>query len=84
MVITSSVIAITNPKEEPYTFTEKDWASAALEKVLKDKEDGVASPGGLLYGASKTAADRAVWKFREDRKVFQPNLDNNPKLTSMP
>lgn len=71
VVITSSVIATTNPKEEgsEYTFTEKDWASALLERALKDKDEGVKTPGGVLYGASKTAADRAVWKWREEHKV---------------
>jgi nucleoside-diphosphate-sugar epimerase len=69
VVITSSVVAVTNPKEGPYTFTEKDFASFALEKVLKDKEEGVRSPGGVLYAASKTAADRAVWRFRDEHKV---------------
>lgn len=63
------MVAVTNPKEGPYTFTEKDFASFALEKVLKDKEEGKTSPGGVLYAASKTAADRAVWKFRDEHKV---------------
>lgn len=69
VVMTSSVVAIVNPKEGPHTFTEKDFASFALEKSFKDKEEGVTSPGSQLYAASKTAADRAVWKFREDHKV---------------
>lgn len=69
VVITSSAVAVVNPHDGPYTFTEKDYASFALDKVLKDREQGVTSPGGVLYGASKTAADRAVWKFRDEHKV---------------
>ena len=69
VVITSSVVAVTNPKEGAYTFTEKDFASFALEKVLRDREEGVTTPGGVLYAASKTAAERAVWKFRDEFKV---------------
>jgi nucleoside-diphosphate-sugar epimerase len=41
----------------------------ALEKALKDKEAGEKTPSGMLYGASKTASDRAVWKFRDEHKV---------------
>lgn len=71
VVVTSSVAAITNPKEEgsEYTFSEKDWASVSLERAIKDKDDGVKTPGGILYSASKTAADQAVWTWREEHKV---------------
>lgn len=76
VVVTSSVVAVVNPKEGHYVFTEKDYAFVALEKAIKDKEEGATTPGGVLYAASKTAADRAVWKFRDDHKVPrlpQPN-----------
>jgi nucleoside-diphosphate-sugar epimerase len=69
VVITSSTIAVVNPAEGEYTFTEKDYATFALEKALKDKEAGEKTPSGILYGASKTASDRAVWKFRDEHKV---------------
>ena len=70
VVITSSVAAVTNPKDDPeYTFTEKDFASALLERATKDWKDGAQTPPGVLYTASKTAADRAVWRWREEHKV---------------
>jgi nucleoside-diphosphate-sugar epimerase len=69
VVITSSTIAVVNPVEGEYVFTESDFASFSLDKALKDRDEGVKTPGGILYGASKTASDRAVWKFREDHKV---------------
>ena len=69
VVITSSTIAVVNPVEGEYTFTEKDHATFALEKALKDKEAGEKTPPGVLYAASKTASDRAVWKFRDEHKV---------------
>jgi nucleoside-diphosphate-sugar epimerase len=75
VVITSSTIAVVNPVEGEYVFTEKDYATASLEKALKDKEAGEKTPGGILYGASKTASDRAVWKFRDEHKVSCPNFD---------
>ena len=70
VVVTSSTIAVTNPKDEPgYTFTESDFASAALDRAIKERGTGVRTPGGVLYGASKTAAERAVWKFRDEHKA---------------
>ena len=74
VVITSSTIAVVDPHEGEYVFTEKDYATFALEKALKEKEAGVQTPAGVLYGASKTSSDRAVWKFREDHKVRSPQL----------
>jgi nucleoside-diphosphate-sugar epimerase len=77
VVVTSSTIAVTNPKEEPeYTFTEKDFASAALEAAIKNKEAGEPTPAGLLYGASKTASEQALWKFRDTHKVSMLKLAN--------
>jgi nucleoside-diphosphate-sugar epimerase len=73
VVITSSTIAVVDPVKGEYVFTEKDYATFSLEKALKDKEAGVPTPAGVLYGASKTASDRAVWKFREAHKVNSPN-----------
>lgn len=74
VVVTSSTIAVVNPAEGEYVFTEKDYATFALEKALKDKEAGEKTPAGILYGASKTASDRAVWKFRDEHKVSIPLL----------
>jgi nucleoside-diphosphate-sugar epimerase len=70
VVVTASVVSITNPKEDPeYTFTELDWASSALDRAIKDKEEGSKTPSNILYAASKTAADRAVWKFQNVHRV---------------
>jgi nucleoside-diphosphate-sugar epimerase len=72
VIITSSATACTNPKEDPeYTFTEKDFASWALETAEKDLKEGRKTPGMVLYSASKTAADRAVWKWRDEHKVSE-------------
>jgi nucleoside-diphosphate-sugar epimerase len=73
IVITSSLIAVVDPVEGEYVVTEKDYATFSLEKALKDKEVGVSTPAGVLYGASKTASDRAVWKFRDAHEVNPPN-----------
>lgn len=70
MVVTSSVAAIIDPKDDPeYTYTEADWALGALAEAEADKKAGRKTPGGRLYGASKTAADQTMWKIRDTHKV---------------
>ncbi|KAF7872381.1 hypothetical protein EAF04_003302 [Stromatinia cepivora] len=68
VVITSSVIAVTNPRTDSHVFTESDFASAYLAQAQLDLNEGRQTPGGVLYGASKTAADQAVWKFLNEEK----------------
>lgn len=66
IVITSSVASIIdydNPDPE-YHYTEHDFASTALSQATSDLSSNTPSPAHLLYAASKTAADRAVWDFR--------------------
>lgn len=81
VVITSSTIAIIDPGKPPgSTFTESDFASAALEKVLSEKGEGVQFPPGLLYAASKTASERAIWSFRETHKPSFAISTINPSV----
>ena len=61
----SSIAAIGSTKEEAYTFTEADWNDQAEAAVAKL---GKAAPGGAIYAASKTAAERTLWKFRDEKK----------------
>ena len=71
VVVTSSVVAIIDPPPTPdHVYTEAEFASASLERAKKERDEGVQTPGSVLYGASKTAADRAVWEFRNTHKVF--------------
>jgi nucleoside-diphosphate-sugar epimerase len=64
-VLMSSVTAIMEPKTEDYTFTEADWNTAAEKAVA---EQGNATPGRVIYAASKVAAEKAMWKFRDEQK----------------
>lgn len=65
VVITSSVGAIVRDEPTPITFTEKDWNQQSLDLV---NELGEKAPNMVKYRASKTAAEKAAWKFVEDHK----------------
>lgn len=83
-VWTSSTAAISDPSKSPYDFTEADWNDWAVPKA---QEVGDAAPPGLLYTAAKTAAEKALWKFRDDKKVFfKPHflLSENLNITKRP
>ncbi|KAL8649259.1 MAG: hypothetical protein Q9210_004506 [Variospora velana] len=71
-VLTSSFAACTDPQAPlPKTFTENDWntwaEAKAKSKDFEELDDN--AKGRVLYPASKTAAERAVWEWREKRKV---------------
>jgi nucleoside-diphosphate-sugar epimerase len=85
VVITSSVAAVVSIKNDPeYTFTEADFATSSFDQATKDRETGVTTPAGILYGASKTAADRAVWQFRKEHKPFFAISTINPSVVIGP
>jgi len=74
-VLMSSIVAILSPKEGPHVFTEDDWNTTAEDVVAaKGKEAG----GFAIYQASKTAAERALWKFRDERKPHFAVTAANP------
>ncbi|TVY42132.1 AP-2 complex subunit sigma [Lachnellula occidentalis] len=85
VIVTSSVVAIIDPKEEPeYSYTEADWALGALAQAEKDKEAGVSTPSQRLYAASKTAADQTMWRFRDSHKPSFALTTINPALVMGP
>jgi nucleoside-diphosphate-sugar epimerase len=70
VVVTSSVAAVTNPTDVAgYEFTEADFSTYALERANEDRAQGLQTAWGLLYTASKAAAERAVWKFKKEKHV---------------
>jgi nucleoside-diphosphate-sugar epimerase len=75
VVIISSIAAISGPQEVPYTYTEKDWNTFSEGEVARLGKD---APGPQIYLASKTAAERAFWKFREDNKPTFTQTAVNP------
>ncbi|KAF2466761.1 NAD(P)-binding protein [Lindgomyces ingoldianus] len=65
VVIISSIAAVKNQSQPPYTFTEKDWndfAEAECERLGKE------TPGPIIYSASKVGAEKMFWKFRDEEK----------------
>jgi nucleoside-diphosphate-sugar epimerase len=85
VVVTSSVAAVVGANEDPeHTFTEEDFATSSLDLATKDLETGAKTPVGVLYGASKTAADRAVWQFRKDYKPSFAISTINPAVVIGP
>ena len=50
-----------------YAFSENDWNEFS-ERMARQVGDENA-PRALLYPASKVAAEKAVWKFRDERKA---------------
>jgi nucleoside-diphosphate-sugar epimerase len=61
----SSIVAVFEPKEGDYTYTEKDWNTVSEALVAKE---GKGANGTDIYMASKTASEKTLWKFRDERK----------------
>ena len=69
VVITSSTAAVFDPKGIPaYVYTEADFTSTALDKVLANEQDGMKSPSGYLCRNSKLGVEHAVEMFRQEHK----------------
>lgn len=78
-VVTSSVAAIANAsRPQGHSFTEADWNDFALNAVKTNPN----APVPLFYSASKTAAEKAVWEWRDKNQVSHPDsLPSLPPLT---
>jgi nucleoside-diphosphate-sugar epimerase len=61
----SSIAAIKNASPPPYVLTEKDWNDVAEAEVKRLGKD---TPGPFIYSASKVAAEKAFWAFRDAKK----------------
>ncbi|KAK0102023.1 hypothetical protein ONS95_001172 [Cadophora gregata] len=85
VVITSSAAAVVDAsKPAGSVFTEADFATSALEKAEKDKAKGVKTPAGVLYSASKIAAEREVWRWRDEHKPKFAISTINPSVVIGP
>ena len=65
-VYTSSSTAASSPiPNKKFTITAKTWNQADVDKAWGPAYKGIE---WAVYGASKTEAERALWKFMEDEK----------------
>lgn len=71
----SSIVAVYTADQAPYTVTEKDWNNWAEPTVAEKGKD---APGFAIYSASKTAAERAFWKFKDENKPSFSQTALNP------
>lgn len=75
VVFMSSIAAVFSNHEPPYTYTEKDWNNVSEDLV---KQLGKNAPGPQIYIASKAAAEKAFWKFRDGNKPSAAFAAINP------
>ncbi|KAK4199521.1 putative oxidoreductase [Triangularia verruculosa] len=80
-IFMSSVAAITDSEVKKERFDETDWNDSA-ERVVRELGDK--TPGHVIYFASKTAAERAVWKFRDEQKPGFKIAAVNPVFVAGP
>ncbi|KAF3937826.1 Dihydroflavonol-4-reductase [Dactylella cylindrospora] len=81
-IMMSSVVAILDLSvQAPHVFTESDWNQSAYPLSLKLGKD---TPGPVIYLASKTEAERAIWKFRDEEKPDFNVISINPAWVSGP
>ncbi|KAH7918635.1 NAD(P)-binding protein [Leucogyrophana mollusca] len=67
VVVTSSVAAVLHIGPEPQEFDEHDWNEQCLEVLARGDADPSVTTL-VKYLASKTLAEKAVWKFWEDNR----------------
>jgi len=85
VVVTSSVATIVDPKPDPgYIFTEADFASNALKVSEANKAEGKDTSGEVLYLASKQAAEKAVWTFKDEKRPHFAISTVHPTVTIGP
>ncbi|KAI0525544.1 hypothetical protein F5B22DRAFT_642556 [Xylaria bambusicola] len=83
VVLMSSAAALFNLPLESRLYTESDWNTTSKEIVDRDGDEA----GGFhAYLASKTAAEKLFWKFRDDHRptfgmtALQPTYFVGPPL----
>ncbi|AEO56629.1 hypothetical protein MYCTH_45943 [Thermothelomyces thermophilus ATCC 42464] len=81
-VLMSSIAAmLQQPDEQQYTYTEADWNNWAEAAVA---QMGKATPGPIIYSASKAAAEKALWGFRDEHKPSFTVTSINPCFVAGP
>ncbi|GAB5585111.1 methylglyoxal reductase (NADPH-dependent) gre2 [Umbelopsis nana] len=69
VIVTSSVASVINSANHvEYVHSEKDWNEQAIIAVKRSVESGQPVPHFIAYGASKAEAEKAIWKFKDEKK----------------
>jgi nucleoside-diphosphate-sugar epimerase len=67
VVVTSSVATIVENKPEGYVYTEADWNNSVVDTVKEAYKNKQELPVAAAYRASKVEAEKAVWRFRDEK-----------------
>jgi nucleoside-diphosphate-sugar epimerase len=81
VVLCSSIVAVMSPREEGHIYTESDWNESS-EAAVSSLGAGASSVD--IYAASKTAAEKAFWAFRDERHPSFTMTAINPALVGGP
>ncbi|KAM3583013.1 hypothetical protein VKS41_004769, partial [Umbelopsis sp. WA50703] len=68
VVVTSSVASVLEKAPDGHVHTEADWNDSAIEAVKEAYEKKQNLENAPAYRASKAEAERALWKFRDEKK----------------
>lgn len=87
VVLMSSIVAIINPNAPPapgsvpHVLNEADWNTTSEEAVAKLGGNAASID---IYAASKTAAEKTFWKFRDEKNPGFTMSAVNPALVGGP
>lgn len=68
VVVTSSVVSVLERAPDGHVYTEADWNKGAIEAVKEAYEKKQSMENVPGYRASKTEAELALWKFKDEKK----------------
>ncbi|KAL2168850.1 hypothetical protein VTG60DRAFT_6752 [Thermothelomyces hinnuleus] len=81
-VLMSSIAAMLQQRnEQQYTYTDADWNNSSEAAVA---QMGKATPGPIIYAASKAAVEKALWAFRDEHKPSFTVTSINPCFVAGP
>jgi nucleoside-diphosphate-sugar epimerase len=81
VVLCSSIVAVRTRGQEGHVFTEADWNETSEKNVA---ELGADASSIDIYAASKTAAEKEFWKFRDEKHPSFAQTAINPALVGGP
>jgi hypothetical protein len=81
----SSAAVISDPAAPAVEVTEDTWNEAAVKAAWAQDPPHAENRGLVVYAASKTESEKAVWKFHRENRDRRPDLVvNTGELCSWP